>query len=79
VWSWTELERVGVLDFRWDVHNERLTRQAGQNWINNGNELATLVPYVIILVEYNVLINPTNAGFGSIDGVPPKPFRGIAG
>ena len=74
VWSWTELERVGVLDFQWDVHNERLTRQAGQDWINNGHELATLVPSVIIPVEYNVLINPTNARFGNIEWSDPQPF-----
>ena len=52
VWSWTELEGVRVLDFRWDVHNERLTRQAGQDWINNGHEL-----YVVFRSSY--LLNIT--------------------
>ena len=62
------------LDFRLDLHNEVLTRQTGHYWINNGNELATLVPSVIIPVEYNVLLNPTYRQYDEIGWSEPQPF-----
>ena len=74
VWSSAYLDDVSPLDFRWDVHNQDLTRQAGHYWINNGNELATLVPSVIIPVEYNVLLNPTHRRFGEISWSQPQSF-----
>ena len=74
VWSYAELDDIRPLEFLGDIRNESLTRQAGHYWINNGNELATLVPSIIIPVEYNVLLNPTHRQYNDIGWSEPQPF-----
>jgi RES domain-containing protein len=75
VWSYAELDDIKPLDLRWNLlHNESLTRQMGHDWINSGNELATLVPSIIIPVEYNALLNPTHQRYEEIRWSAPQPF-----
>ena len=74
VWSYAEFDGIKRLDFRWDLYNESLTRQVGHYWIANGTELATLVPSIIIPVEYNVLLNPTHQQYKEISWSDPQPF-----
>jgi RES domain-containing protein len=62
VWSFAYLNlNIEPLEFQWDIRNESLTRQAGHYWINNENELATMVPSLVVPPEYNVLLNPNTS------------------
>lgn len=62
------------LDFVSDPGDEDATRQFGGRWSNAGRSLAVLVPSVIIPIEFNVLLNPTHAGFDAIEWKAPEPF-----
>ena len=65
---------IQPLEFQWDIGNESLTRQAGHYWINNGNELATMVPSLVVPPEYNVLLNPTHPQYSDIGWSESQPF-----
>ncbi|MGI8745596.1 MAG: RES family NAD+ phosphorylase [Bryobacteraceae bacterium] len=61
--------------FRGDVEDEESTRLFGQWWSNQRQEVAILVPSVVISQERNVLLNPTHSGFDRILWEASRPFQ----
>lgn len=63
---------VRVHDYRWDLSDELLTRQAGHRWATSIESPAILVPSVVLLEEMNVSINPAHSDFSHIFWSKPK-------
>ena len=75
VWSKAELSTpVEPLAFL-DLHQIASCQLAGDQWIRISNELATLVPSVVIPEESNILLNPGHADFEGLRWGDPRPFR----
>ncbi|MDQ2947304.1 MAG: RES family NAD+ phosphorylase [Acidobacteriota bacterium] len=75
VYSSAKLKRrPHVADFHGDVEDEISTRRFGQWWANDRQDVAILVPSVVIPSERNILLNPTHSDFGEIVWDAPKAF-----
>jgi RES domain-containing protein len=75
VYSMAKLDvRPSPASFRGDVEDEDSTRLFGQWWSNQRQDVAILVPSVVIPQERNVLLNPTHSGFGDIVWETSRPF-----
>ncbi len=61
-------------DYRGSLADGDATRRYGQRWATGQRSLATLVPSVIIPVEFNVLLNPLHPEFSNLVWAPPQPF-----
>jgi RES domain-containing protein len=51
-----------------------ITRQLGDQWINEGRHLAFSVPSAIVPQEFNILLNPLHPRFVSLVISPPVAF-----
>jgi RES domain-containing protein len=75
VWSSTRLPNdPAVLE----TANERellACQTAGQVWVETANELAVRVRSVVILEEFNVLLNPRQSHYGDLVWSNPRPFH----
>ena len=55
------------------------TRRFGSEWIARGTAVGMRLPSVLISGEWNILLNPTHAGFSKIRIPKPQRFRYRAG
>ena len=55
--------------------DEMLTQALGRSWADEGKQLASRVPSVIIPIEENVLINPRHPAFASLNWERPMHFE----
>ena len=75
VYSSAEIGAAPQMDFQGDLADPLNTREHGRRWVVSKASLATLVPSVIIPVEFNCLLNPTHRGFSSVSWDPPQHFE----
>jgi RES domain-containing protein len=75
VWSKTELRDTPELLTRNILPSAGECQAAGGAWITGGNQLAILVPSVVVREEFNVLINPNHTAFTFLVWNEPRPFH----
>ena len=79
VWSWTELGRVPEILESSDINRVSSYREAGQLWVATAEQLAIRVQSAVIPHESNVLLNPTHAGYYSLQWPSRLRFNSIHG
>lgn len=66
-----ELEQLSVSD----LSHVSSCQLAGDRWVRESGQLAIRVPSVVIPEEFNILLNPTHAHYGSVQWTVPRLFR----
>lgn len=66
VWSTTELAADPQLLRCENFHSVTSCQADGLQWVNSAGQLAILVPSAVIPVEFNVLLNPSHAGYREV-------------
>jgi RES domain-containing protein len=74
VWSKADLDAV-VEGIRIPALTDiTACQEFGGSWIHRANQLALRVPSAVIPEEFNVLLNPTCAGYQNVVWSDPRPF-----
>lgn len=71
---------IGRLDAKslpagWHETRDESLRRFGNDWIRDERTAALLVPSAAIRGEWNMLLNPTHAGFRKVRFLTPAPFE----
>jgi RES domain-containing protein len=75
VWSSTRLPKDLAVLGTTNVRELTACQTAGQEWAESANELAVRVRSVVILEEFNVLLNPKHRDYGKLVWSNPRPFH----
>jgi len=59
----------------WDSPAAELTRDRGDDWLQDSRGAVLLVPSIVFDVERNALLNPAHADFGAVRVVEVAPVR----
>jgi RES domain-containing protein len=75
VWSSTRLPNDPAVLETANVRELTACQTAGQVWVETASELAVRVRSVVILEEFNVLLNPKHRHYGELVWSNPRPFH----